>query len=241
MEPVPLAAPGRRCPPGPPGCRDPLSPPRRIPGRPRTRCKRPGRGARQRSGFASAAPALGSACVSRGSATASPGDGSQLLPGAAVALSHTNRGQGGRAAPVPHLPSGARESSPQSGGWARGSAAGWGLRVGGQAGTPGGCVTAGEPLGNCKAGGAQTRGRPLRGWMRFGVQLRTRKLSASLGKPRSRSPAGSEGSWKDSGCHTLSPLTETSFKTLCGALTPHLPPAPAGTRQRSAREQKDAV
>lgn len=99
----------------------------------------------------------------------------------------------------------------------------------------------------CK-GGVQTLGCPLGACMRFGWwqrgdQLRTCKLSASLGNPTTQGPAGNkrESSSEGSGCNTLSPSLQTSFKTLHRALTLHLPPSPAGSQWCSAREQRNMV
>lgn len=98
----------------------------------------------------------------------------------------------------------------------------------------------------CKAG-VQTHSGPLGAWMKFrwwqrGDQLRTCKLNASMGNPTTQGPAGNKGeSSSDSGCNMLSPSLQTSFKTLCRALTLHLPLSPAGSQRCSAREQRTMV
>lgn len=80
----------------------------------------------------------------------------------------------------------------------------------------------------CKSG-VQTHSSTLGAWMKFGWwqrgdQLRTCKLSASLGNPTTQGPAGNKGeNSSDSGCDALSSSPQTSFKTLCRALTLHLP------------------
>lgn len=219
-------------------------------------CKHPGRGARQRlacPGFASAALALGSGGISPGLAIASLGAGSRFLTSFAVALSHTNWGQGSCVASVPSSPlqhlgasivqkvcrkaDGARVGKQQP--------CGQGSAVRGTGRSPWGTwYCGGDPPAGCKAG-AQTCGCLFGAWMRFRWwrrgQLRTCKLSASLGKPMARAGSEGEGSSKDSGCNTLSPSPQTSFKTLRRALTLHLPSSPAGIQQCSAGEQRDTV
>lgn len=187
--------------------------------------------------------------ISPGLAVASPGACCQFLTSFAVALSHTNWGQGSCVASIPPLPSSARELSwfkefaakQTVRGWEGGSPEGRGLKLGGTVRSPQGMS------GGCKAG-VQTHGCPLGAWMKFGWwqrvdQLRTCKLSASLGNPTTQRPAGNkaESSSEDSGCNTLSPSPQTSFETLRRALTLHLPLSPAGSQRCSAREQRSMV